>query len=245
MGLSFTVAAGPRQRSHSQVRAPRDSWPHFNISHSRLSQSGGPGTLVITQEQRGPGTGFPFRRLLEFSALQWRYSNHPQHGPLSIQVKVKVTLRLTVSQSVSLGVEPHLGLMTRYLLLFDSYGLVFCGASFWREDGSVICTCWWPLPAQSFSGPSSLGLAAIFYCLNIDTITVGPPYTWTRTACKTPHPLLLFQFLLPRKGVRPRNGRIYSFSTSALSRHVCVSSRPADYKFAIKNEKGNIGWTNL
>jgi hypothetical protein len=40
-------------------------------------------------------------------------------------LKVKVTLRLTVSQSVSLGVEPHLGLMTRYLLLFDSYGLVF------------------------------------------------------------------------------------------------------------------------
>jgi hypothetical protein len=37
---------------------------------------------------------------------------------------VKVTLRLTVSQSVSLGVEPHLGLMTRYLLLFDSYCVV-------------------------------------------------------------------------------------------------------------------------
>jgi hypothetical protein len=41
------------------------------------------------------------------------------------KVKVKVTLRLTVSQSVSLGVEHHLGLMTRYLLLFDSYGLIF------------------------------------------------------------------------------------------------------------------------
>jgi hypothetical protein len=41
------------------------------------------------------------------------------------QVKVKVTLRLTVSKSVSLGVEPHLQLMSRYLLLFDSYGLVF------------------------------------------------------------------------------------------------------------------------
>jgi hypothetical protein len=41
------------------------------------------------------------------------------------QVKVKVTLRLTVSPSVSLGVEPHLRLITRYLLLFDSYGLVF------------------------------------------------------------------------------------------------------------------------
>jgi hypothetical protein len=31
-----------------------------------------------------------------------------------------------VSQSVSLGVEPHLGLMTRYLLLFDTSCL--CGA---------------------------------------------------------------------------------------------------------------------
>jgi hypothetical protein len=44
-----------------------------------------------------------------------------------VEVKLKVTLRLTVSQSVSLGVEPHLGLMTRYLLLFDSYGLVIVG----------------------------------------------------------------------------------------------------------------------
>jgi hypothetical protein len=43
----------------------------------------------------------------------------------ALQVKVKVTLRLTVSQSVSLGVESHLGLMTRYVLLFDSYGLIF------------------------------------------------------------------------------------------------------------------------
>jgi hypothetical protein len=39
----------------------------------------------------------------------------------------KVTLLLIVGQSVSLGVEPHLGLMTRYLLLFYSYGLVFVG----------------------------------------------------------------------------------------------------------------------
>jgi hypothetical protein len=50
-------------------------------------------------------------KLLKSSELNWP--------------KVKVTLRLTVSQSVSLGVEPHLRLMTRYLLLFDIYGLVF------------------------------------------------------------------------------------------------------------------------
>jgi hypothetical protein len=42
----------------------------------------------------------------------------------------KVTLRLTVGQSVALGVELHLGLMTRYLLLFDSYDLVFVGRPF-------------------------------------------------------------------------------------------------------------------
>jgi hypothetical protein len=53
----------------------------------------------------------------------WRYLTPPPHR----FVKVKVTLRLTVSQSVSLGVEPHLGLMTRYLLLFDSYGIVIVG----------------------------------------------------------------------------------------------------------------------
>jgi hypothetical protein len=92
------------------------------------------------------------------------------------QVKVKVTLRLTVSQSLSLGVEPHLGLMTRYLLLFDSYGLLFVGRPLWREDGSAFCICCWPLPAQSFSGPSPLVLATIFYCLRFETSLVVASY---------------------------------------------------------------------
>jgi hypothetical protein len=33
----------------------------------------------------------------------------------------------------------------------------------------VYCICCWPLPAQSFSGPSPLGLKAIFYCLSFET----------------------------------------------------------------------------
>jgi hypothetical protein len=49
------------------------------------------------------------------------------YEPYWSQVQVQVTLRLTVSQSVSLGVGPHLGLITRYLLLFSIYGLVFVG----------------------------------------------------------------------------------------------------------------------
>jgi hypothetical protein len=30
-GLSFTIAAGARQRSHSRVRVPWDSWPYFTV----------------------------------------------------------------------------------------------------------------------------------------------------------------------------------------------------------------------
>jgi hypothetical protein len=43
MDLAFTIAAGPRQRSHSQIRVPRDSWSHFTVSDSRLPQPEGPG----------------------------------------------------------------------------------------------------------------------------------------------------------------------------------------------------------
>jgi hypothetical protein len=32
--------------------------------------------------------------------------------------RVRVTLRLTIGQLVCLGVEPHLGLMTRYLFIY-------------------------------------------------------------------------------------------------------------------------------
>jgi hypothetical protein len=42
MGLSFTIAAGPRQRSNSQARVPRDSWPHITVSDARLPQLGRP-----------------------------------------------------------------------------------------------------------------------------------------------------------------------------------------------------------
>jgi hypothetical protein len=73
------------------------------------------------------------------------------------QVKVKVTLRLTVSQSVSLGVEPHLGLMTRYLAItILKLRSCFCGApslTRWR-----VCLLYVPLALASaaFLGPSPL-----------------------------------------------------------------------------------------
>jgi hypothetical protein len=50
--MSFTIGAGPRQRS--KVRLPRDSWPHFIASNSRLSQPGGPDNLIYRVAQLYP-----------------------------------------------------------------------------------------------------------------------------------------------------------------------------------------------
>jgi hypothetical protein len=55
-------------------------------------------------------------------------------------VKVKVTLRLTVSQSVCLGVEPTLAFVARYYVLSEGFCLVSMECSLWWEDGSAICS---------------------------------------------------------------------------------------------------------
>jgi hypothetical protein len=85
MGLLFAIAASPRQCSCSQVQVPRDLWPHFTVSDSRLPQPGGPCPCIyIPQEQSGPvippGTGFSFHCLLRLADLWWRYSTSPPHG---------------------------------------------------------------------------------------------------------------------------------------------------------------------
>jgi hypothetical protein len=56
----------------------------------------------------------------------------------------------------------HLGLTTRFLLLSDSCGFLDVGRTLWWEDGSVVYNCCWPSPAQSFSGPSPMGLMTYF-----------------------------------------------------------------------------------
>jgi hypothetical protein len=72
MGLSFTIADGPRQRSHSRV------------SHSRPPNLEGEPRICIPQEQGDPvitpGTGFSYRHLVRPSGLRWRYSTPPPRG---------------------------------------------------------------------------------------------------------------------------------------------------------------------
>jgi hypothetical protein len=104
-GVSFvyTYSAGPSQRSLSRVRIPWDSRPYFTVSDLRLPFSSPPTTRRVTVE------------VLDPASTQSSQSHIATDGQ-------------SVSRSVSLGVEPHLGLMTRYLLLFDSYDLGFVGA---------------------------------------------------------------------------------------------------------------------
>jgi hypothetical protein len=96
MRLSFTIAAGPRQRSHSQVRFSRNSWPHFTVPDSRLLQRGGPDPRIyIPQEQGGPviplGTGFPFRRIHTESHTQRNSPNNSLYSLGSDRIKNTVS----------------------------------------------------------------------------------------------------------------------------------------------------------
>jgi hypothetical protein len=54
-----------------------------------------------------------------------------------VKVKVKVTLQLTVSQSLCHGIEPILGLVTRYYFLSEGCFLKFAVLSFGK--GPLIC----------------------------------------------------------------------------------------------------------
>jgi hypothetical protein len=76
--------------------------------------------------------------------------------------------RRSVGQSV-LELSTHRGLTARFLLLSDSCEFVDLGLPLWREEGSVVYNCCRPSPAQSFLGPSPVGLVAIFYCLRFET----------------------------------------------------------------------------
>jgi hypothetical protein len=55
-GLSFSIAAGPRQRSHSRVRVPWNWRPYFTVSDSRLSLSSPPTNRRATVEVFDPAS---------------------------------------------------------------------------------------------------------------------------------------------------------------------------------------------
>jgi hypothetical protein len=74
--------------------------------------------------------------------------------------RVRVALRLAVyRQSVYLRAKP---LETHDQYFFFNWILaviVLMQHPLWREDGSFVYNCFWPSPAQSFSGPSPVGVS--------------------------------------------------------------------------------------
>jgi hypothetical protein len=67
MGLSFTIVAGARQRSHSRIRVPLDSQTYITVSDSRLPSSSPPTTRRATVEVFDPAST---RVSAEYSVLQ-------------------------------------------------------------------------------------------------------------------------------------------------------------------------------
>jgi hypothetical protein len=70
--------------------------------------------------------------------------------PTNLESKVKVTLQLTVSQSLCQDIEPILGLVTRYYFLYEGCFLKFAVLYFW---GAL--------------SDERLGLSFVFLCLVI------------------------------------------------------------------------------
>jgi hypothetical protein len=95
MCLSFTIAAGPRQLSHSRVWVSWNSWLYFTVSDSRLPQPGVPGARIDNPQEQGgpvipPDTRIPFHSLLWLTGLGWRYSNPPPEAPTDSELLVFV-----------------------------------------------------------------------------------------------------------------------------------------------------------
>jgi hypothetical protein len=123
--------------------------------------------------------------------------------------------------------------MTRFLLPYgmrntsDSYVLDPVGRPLWREDGSVFCMCRWPMRAQSFSGPSPLGLATVLYYLRFETSFSSPPTT-RRVTVEIFDPTstrVLWGFVLfitPRHGPR-RKHSLSIVEKACLQRH-CIAT---------------------
>jgi hypothetical protein len=116
----------------------------------------------------------------------------------------------------------------------DSCGFVDVGRSLWRENGSFVYNCCWPSPVQSFSGPSPVGLATVFYCLIFETFLFIAAYasqgygggvrTRLHTVCES--------FLL--------HGSLYSLSVImetifclAVVTETCLSNRCLSVEFRI------------
>jgi hypothetical protein len=92
-------------------------------------------------------------------------------------LSLSLTLRPTVSRPVCLGIKHPSGAYDQIFITCVTVTVLFLWGAFSDERSGLSFVCCWPLPAQSFSGPSPLGLQTIFYCLRFETSISSPPMT--------------------------------------------------------------------
>jgi hypothetical protein len=123
-------------------------------------------------------TSSSWRWLIPSSWLTFHCNSPAIRSLPRLSFRVKAMLRWTTSRPVCLGLKPRRVLKTRFLLLSGSCRFVDVEHPLWREDGSVVYNCCWPLPAQSFSGPNPAGLMTIFSVSDSRLPQPGGPGPW-------------------------------------------------------------------
>jgi hypothetical protein len=155
----------PRKSSRSDVSSPIIAWYWIpRMSSSDHTTSGQLTLLLVSSNSGSSGHYFPLTANSQLS--HW----------LS---KSKVMLWPTVSRPICLGVKPNLGPRTRFLLMSHSCRFIDVRHPLWRENGSFVYSCFWTLPAQSYSGLIPAGLMTIFYCLTFETPPTRRPGPFT------------------------------------------------------------------
>jgi hypothetical protein len=114
-----------------------------------------------------------FGVLLRLAGLRWRYSTPLAHGIVDfLYIYISYISYVTTDgqpASLSWNKAPFWGLRPDLYYWLTVAGWLILGALSDERTGSVVYNSCWPSPGQSFSGPSPVGLVAIFYCLRFET----------------------------------------------------------------------------
>jgi hypothetical protein len=141
-GLSFAVAASPRQRSHSRVRVPWQSWPYFTF------------IFVASCDSQGYGGGI--RPCLHTG---WTVNSSQSQSHIATDGR---------SVSKSLCRAPS-GAHDQIFITVWQLRSCFCGASSLTRGRVCVLYMLLVLASAVFLGSESLGLTTIFYCLRFET----------------------------------------------------------------------------